>query len=376
MDRFSNKGSNILGFCKNLSLTVPRLHAQLGEFNGANEGEIACCGVLTWNSTLSDITNEGYVMMYAMSSSRLCYEVSNLRALVDARWWSVEGRAVKCENDSRYAFCPFIFDDMDPDRVDEDWDAVTSFYESHPLLFDGFFSRPLFSSGCPIVVDNARELVCRIVTTRFYRDMHHTGYLSYVADWHAYPQESMGHYCRRFQEAILPHVPQDLANPEIQALLILRYRLPPQIRQFVPAPMPGMTIGNMIDDIIEAEIVAHAMQADAFADDHQAPVDDAGLGEPQYEVGPVFTEDPIPTVPLPEIPAQEAGVDMDAEDQDAADIIAATEDQPEDPPVIDISSGDEKEFEEDIDDQEQEGWLEDANDFEDDPEEILFDDED
>ncbi|GMN22368.1 hypothetical protein TIFTF001_040241 [Ficus carica] len=94
--------------------------------------EIACCGVPTWNSTLSDITNEGYVMMYDMSSSRLCYEVgldyglsrkwtgrpnhsivarpvSNLRALVDARWWSVAGRAVKCGNDSRYAFCPFMY---------------------------------------------------------------------------------------------------------------------------------------------------------------------------------------------------------------------------------------------------------------------------
>ncbi|GMN21239.1 hypothetical protein TIFTF001_043264 [Ficus carica] len=27
-----------------------------------------------------------------------------LRALVDARWWSVARRAVKCGNDSRYAF--------------------------------------------------------------------------------------------------------------------------------------------------------------------------------------------------------------------------------------------------------------------------------
>ncbi|GMN68284.1 hypothetical protein TIFTF001_037341 [Ficus carica] len=101
--------------------------------------------------------------------------------------------------------------------------------------------------------------------------------------------------------------------------------------------MPGMTLGHMIDDIMEAEIVAPMMQADAFTDDHQAPVDDARLGEPQYE---------------------EAEVDMDAEDQDAADIIAAPEDQPEDPPFIDISSGDEEdeeEFEEDRDDQEQGG---------------------
>ncbi|GMN69427.1 hypothetical protein TIFTF001_038477 [Ficus carica] len=29
-----------------------------------------------------------------------------------------------------------------------------------------------------------------------YRDMHHARYLSFSAAWHAYPQESMGHYCR------------------------------------------------------------------------------------------------------------------------------------------------------------------------------------
>nr|GMN22524.1 hypothetical protein TIFTF001_043531 [Ficus carica] len=334
--------------------------------------------------------------------------VSNLRALVDAKWWSVTGRAVKCGNDSRYAFCPFIFDDMDPDRVDDDRDVVTSFYESHPLLFDGtrrtvslaawLYDMELIFQICHIEARLQVSLASRclvadarlrwmtlgegampsrtwahfrtIVIARFgpvpdkgagmpyrdheiYRDMHHTRYLSYVADWHAYPQESMDHYCRRFHEAMLPHIPQDIDSPEMQALLILRNGLPPQIRQFVPAPMPGMTVGHMIDDIMEAEIVAPMMQADAFADDHQAPVDDAGLGEPQYEVGPILPEDPIPAVLLQEAPAQEAKVEMDADDQDAevemdaddqdaADFIAAPEDQPEDLPVIDISSDDEE----------------------------------
>ncbi|GMN69002.1 hypothetical protein TIFTF001_038060 [Ficus carica] len=95
-----------------------------------------------------------------------------------------------------------------------------------------------------------------------------------------------------------------------------------------------MTIGHMIDGIMEAEITAHAMQADAF------------VGEPIYEPGPVLPEDPIPTIPLPEIPAQEA--------------------EPEDPPVFDISS-DEEEPEPEL---EHAGWLEDEEDFEDDPEEI------
>ena len=28
-----------------------------------------------------------------------------------------------------------------------------------------------------------------------YRDLQRTRYLSYVEDWHAYPQESISHYC-------------------------------------------------------------------------------------------------------------------------------------------------------------------------------------
>ena len=71
-----------------------------------------------------------------------------------------------------------------------------------------------------------------------------------MVDWHAYPHESIGHYYRRFQEAMLPHVPQDLASPELRALHVLRNGLPPEIRRFVPAPMVGMIVGNMIDDIM------------------------------------------------------------------------------------------------------------------------------
>ncbi|GMN26227.1 hypothetical protein TIFTF001_046037 [Ficus carica] len=55
-----------------------------------------------------------------------------------------------------------------------------------------------------------------------YQDMYHERYYGFVADWHAYPQESMGHYCQRFQEAMLPHIPQDIPSPGMQAIVILR----------------------------------------------------------------------------------------------------------------------------------------------------------
>ncbi|GMN71107.1 hypothetical protein TIFTF001_051788 [Ficus carica] len=62
-----------------------------------------------------------------------------------------------------------------------------------------------------------------------YRNMHHTRYFSYVADWHAYPHEFMGHYCWRFREVMSPHIPQDLDCLEMQALHVLREGLPPRL---------------------------------------------------------------------------------------------------------------------------------------------------
>ncbi|GMN20593.1 hypothetical protein TIFTF001_047136 [Ficus carica] len=159
-------------------------------------------------------------------------------------------------------------------RVDEDRDAVTSFYESHPLIFDG-----------------TRRTVS-------------------VAAW-LYDMELIFRICH------------------IEARL--------QIRQYVAVPMLGMTVGDMIVDILEAEMVAYAMQADDVGGDHQAPVDDAGIGEPLHDVGLAPPEDPIPAVPMQEVPAQEAKNEMDAEDQDAADIIVAPEDPLADPPIIDCN---------------------------------------
>ncbi|GMN34070.1 hypothetical protein TIFTF001_044865 [Ficus carica] len=184
----------------------------------------------------------------------------------------------------------------------------------------------------------------------------------------------MGHYCRRFQEAMLPHIPQDIASPGLQALVILRNGLPPQIRQYIIEPMLVMTVGDMIADILEAEMVAHAMQADAYVVDHPVPADDAGLGEPQYEVGPIFPEDPIPAVPVQEVPAHEAEDQIDAED--AADGIVAPEDPPADPPIVDISSDDEDKDMDQEPEPERGDWVEAVDDLDDDPEEILFDDDD
>ena len=172
---------------------------------------------------------------------------------------------------------------------------------------------------------------------------------------------------------MLPHIPQDLPHPQLHALVILRNGVPPRIR-FVMEPMLGSTVGDMMDDILQAEVTAQMAQADAYVDEYQVPVDDAGIGEPQYEVCPMFPEDPIPTMPVQKIPAQEVEDQMDAED-DADDLVVPV-DPPEDPLVIVISSDDE-DGEDDMESEAEHGdWVEDINDFEEDPEEIPFHDGD
>ncbi|GMN60012.1 hypothetical protein TIFTF001_029100 [Ficus carica] len=119
---------------------------------------------------------------------------------------------------------------------------------------------------------------------KIYNDMYMRRYLSYVIDWHAYPNESMGHYCQRFQDSMLPYIPQDIGSPELQALHLLKEGLPPEVRQFIPAPMIGVTLENMIDVIMEAEIIAYMLQAAVPEDDYLLmPVDDAGIREPLFQ---------------------------------------------------------------------------------------------
>ena len=51
--------------------------------------------------------------------------------------------------------------------------------------------------------------------------MYDTRYHSYTLEWHAYPLEPMAHYCTRFQEVMLPYIPQDIDQPLLEALTIL-----------------------------------------------------------------------------------------------------------------------------------------------------------
>ncbi|GMN63218.1 hypothetical protein TIFTF001_032304 [Ficus carica] len=288
---------------------------------------------------------------------------------------------------------------MDPVRVEEDQEAVTSFYETFPLLFDGtrrtvalaawlydmelIFPLPERTWGHfrTIVIarygpipDAGADAPYR--DPEIYQGMHLERYYQFVEDWRAYPAESMGHYCRRFQEAMLPHVPQDLPSPEMQALVIFRNGLPPPIRQYVPAPTPDMTVGHMTEYILGAEAIVHALQAGPV--EPGAPADDIGKPEsvyepektyepePVYEPGPVDPEDPMAADPEQEVPAQEA----EADDEDADDDMDAPDNLPEDPPLIVISSDDE--------DLEHEptfvGWPDEGDDFEEDPGEFPIED--
>ncbi|GMN65620.1 hypothetical protein TIFTF001_034700 [Ficus carica] len=123
-------------------------------------------------------------------------------------------------------------------------------------------------------------------------------------------------------------------------------------------------------------------QAVAPVDDYMVePVNDAGIAEPLFLGGPVWPEDPIPAIPLQEIPLEKAGVDADDNEVDFAEFGANSEDHPEDPPIfIIVSNNEEKEVEEE--EEIEEVWeeheiinAEEQEDWEDDPEEILFEDE-
>ncbi|GMN21443.1 hypothetical protein TIFTF001_047278 [Ficus carica] len=266
---------------------------------------------------------------------------------------------------------------MDPDHVDADREAISSFYETHPLLFDGtsrivslgvwLYDMELIfrtnhipghvqvSLGSRCLSRDARiwwisvgepQLPSRtwahfrsLMIGRFgpildygtgapqrdpdiYRDMYDTRYHSYTLEWHAYPHETMAHYCMRFQEAMLPYVSQDMTHPVLEALTVLQNGLPSRIRQHVPLPSPRMTVEYMIEEILRAE------------------------------VGPAPPEEPIPAVPEQKVPAHEAEEPADAQgdpeagDPDEDDVMIIPGDPPADPIIIDISSDEEDDIEE------------------------------
>ncbi|GMN46173.1 hypothetical protein TIFTF001_015362 [Ficus carica] len=108
-----------------------------------------------------------------------------------------------------------------------------------------------------------------------YRDMYMRRYVSYVVAWRLYPKESIGHYCQRFRDAMLPYIPLDMNRPMMQALHILKDGLPPEVRQFTPPPTIEMALDEMIDAITGAEIITYMVQV---APEFQAPeYEDAAL---------------------------------------------------------------------------------------------------
>ncbi|GMN70869.1 hypothetical protein TIFTF001_055890 [Ficus carica] len=153
--------------------------------------------------------------------------------------------------------------------LDADRDAASVFYEMQPLLFDGtrrtvalagwlhdmesifrighieahiqvpLASRCIVASarirwmtvGEPAIPNGTRADFRALIIARYgffldedadmpyrdpeiYRDMYHRRYLHYAADWYAYPNESMGHYCQRFRDAMLPYIPRNSGDPE------------------------------------------------------------------------------------------------------------------------------------------------------------------
>lgn len=183
-----------------------------------------------------------------------------------------------------------------------------------------------------------------------YDNMNFERYLNFIVDWHAYQNESMSHYCRRFQEAMLPHIPR-IGNPEFRALQIIREGVPPGIRAHVPLPVVGMTLEEMIDRIMEAEVTHHLQQVEALQQPNEVVPANGG---------PVWhEEEPINAVPLQVIPPPEDGVGMEAQDEEQLD-----------PPINQNPLEDDEE--EDIWGEEEE----ETEDDEEDPEEFPLDEED
>ncbi|GMN18861.1 hypothetical protein TIFTF001_045084 [Ficus carica] len=152
-----------------------------------------------------------------------------------------------------------------------------------------------------------------------------------------------------------------------------------EVKYFVPAPEVGVSLEDMIDAIMKAEIIAYMVQeANPVDVYHVDPVDDAGIPEPVLEEVPIMPEDPIPAVPLQQIPPQEVEAGPN-NDMDPSEVPDNPRDNAEDLPIIHIESDDEEqevweEWEEFEDMEEEE--LEDLEEQEEDPEEIPFDDED
>ncbi|GMN47587.1 hypothetical protein TIFTF001_016764 [Ficus carica] len=271
---------------------------------------------------------------------------------------------------------------MNPGQIEKDREASLAFWGMEPCVFDGthgaaalaerlhdmetifrlchvgahlqvmLASRRLIEEACawwlsigdPKVPKNVWTNFKALITLRYgslpgeglhmhyydpeiYHDMYMSRYVSYLATWRAYPNESMGHYCQRFRDAMLPYIPHD--RPMIHTLHILRSGLPLEIMQFTPPATIEMTLDEMME----------------------------GVREPVYHGGPFIPEEPIPALPIQEIPPHEEDADMDPVEHPIN-----PKENLENSPVIIIASDDEEGDE----DEEQE----------EDPKEILFGDDD
>ena len=68
---------------------------------------------------------------------------------------------------------------------------------------------------CVLIIARYRPLPDELANMPYhdieiYNNMYMRRYVSYIVDWHAYPNESMGHYCQRFHDAMWPYIPQDI----------------------------------------------------------------------------------------------------------------------------------------------------------------------
>ena len=148
-----------------------------------------------------------------------------------------------------------------------------------------------------------------------------------------------------------------------------------------------MSVGDMMDSILEAEYVSQIPPPDAHTDQYQVPVDGAGQSSPVYEPGPMLPEDPMPAVPEQPIPEAMDHAEADEYMDDGGDDVVIVVDIPEDPPVIIIlrdleEDGVEAEPEagQDVEifeiDDDEVIVVSDNEESEDDPEEVLFHDGD
>ncbi|GMN53175.1 hypothetical protein TIFTF001_022312 [Ficus carica] len=170
--------------------------------------------------------------------------VSNLMAICDARRWSIAGRTVM--NGNCYAFCDQIY--IVTELVSEQ--GVPAF-QFHRIMDDDRAAAYAFHGMLPLIFDKTRRTVS---LAGWLQDMELIFRICHIE---AHLQVLLASRClavdvfrragdSRRIDAMLPHIPRDLGNPELQALHLPRVGLPPEVKQLVPAMMMGVTLETSI----------------------------------------------------------------------------------------------------------------------------------